>query len=135
MPVGHYVLRFDRVWGKEEPQRVVIGADITVLKNGRVIDVLDPRTNFYRARNEPVPTPSVRSTAREDLYLNLQAFEKDGSSITLNALIEPLVGWIWIGGFIVGLGALIGLLNPRQRVPRTRIVTETAEPAEEEAVV
>jgi cytochrome c-type biogenesis protein CcmF len=118
MQIHGYGVRFDKIWGKEEPQRVVIGADVSVLKHDRVIGQMDPRMNFYRARNEPVPTPSVRSRPNGDLYLTLMSFEKDGSSITLTAYVEPLVGWIWVGGIIVALGAAIGLMKPRQRVAR-----------------
>jgi cytochrome c biogenesis factor len=44
-----------------------------------------------------------------DLYLILLAFQSDGSSATISAIVEPLVIWIWIGGGIVGFGALFGL--------------------------
>jgi cytochrome c-type biogenesis protein CcmF len=59
----------------------------------------------------------VRSRPHEDLYLTLIAFERDGSSATISAVIEPLVGWIWVGGVIVFLGALFSALplNRRRR--------------------
>ena len=131
MQIKGYTIRFDRVWGKEEPQRFVIGADLTVLKGERAVGTMDPRMNFYGGRDEPVPTPSVRSRPQGDLYVNLMSFERDGSSVTLTVLTEPLVGWIWLGGFIVAFGALVGLLRPRQRAaPRLQ-----AEPPAEAALV
>ena len=122
MQVKDYTLRFDTIWGKEEPHRVIIGADLIVLKNNREVGKLDPRTNFYTARNEPVPTPSVRERFLGDLYANLMSFERDGSSATFIVYYQPLVGWIWAGGFIVAFGALIGLMRPRKRP--TRVVRE-----------
>jgi cytochrome c-type biogenesis protein CcmF len=106
------------VWGKEEPHRVVVGADLIVLRNGREVGKLDPRTNFYRVRNEPVPTPSVRERPLHDLYANLMSFERDGSSATFIVYHQPLVGWIWVGGFVVAFGAMIGLMRPRKRPAR-----------------
>jgi cytochrome c biogenesis protein CcmG, thiol:disulfide interchange protein DsbE len=45
---------------------------------------MDPRLNYYRSRGEePITTPSVRSRAHKDLYMNLLAFEQDGSSATV----------------------------------------------------
>jgi cytochrome c-type biogenesis protein CcmF len=129
MQMKGYTIRFDRVWGKEEPQRFVIGADLTVLKGDRAVGTMDPRMNFYGGRDEPVPTPSVRSRPMGDLYVNLMAFERDGSSVTLTVLSEPLVGWIWLGGFIVAFGALIGLLKPRQRATARLEVEPPAEVA------
>ena len=118
MQVRDYTLRFDKVWGKEEPHRVVIGADLLVFKGDKQVGKLDPRTNFYRVRNEPVPTPSVRERPTHDLYANMMSFERDGSSGTFIVYYQPLVGWIWIGGFVVALGALVGLMRPRKRPAR-----------------
>ncbi|HEX6066273.1 MAG TPA: cytochrome c-type biogenesis CcmF C-terminal domain-containing protein, partial [Longimicrobiales bacterium] len=125
MQMKGYTLRFDKVWGKEEPHRVVIGADLIVLKGTREIGKLDPRTNFYRARNEPVPTPSVRERFLGDLYANLMSFERDGSNATFVVYYQPLVGWIWAGGFIIALGSLIGLMRPRKRAGRAAAKRET----------
>jgi cytochrome c-type biogenesis protein NrfE len=97
---------------------VIIGADLIVMKNNRAVGKLDPRTNFYTARNEPVPTPSVRERFLGDLYANLMSFERDGSSATFIVYYQPLVGWIWAGGFIIAFGALIGLMRPRKRPAR-----------------
>ncbi len=124
MEVKDYTFRFDRVWGREEPHRIVIGADLVVLKNNREIGKLDPRTNFYRVRNEPVPTPAVREGPFFDLYANLMSFETDGSSATFIVYYQPLVGWIWAGGFIIAIGAIIGMMRPRKRPQRTVSVTE-----------
>ncbi len=118
MQIKDYTLRFDTIWGKEEPHRVIIGADLIVIKNNREVGKLDPRTNFYTARNEPVPTPSVRERFLGDLYANLMSFERDGSSATFIVYYQPLVGWIWAGGFIIAFGALVGLMKPRKRPAR-----------------
>jgi cytochrome c-type biogenesis protein CcmF len=108
-------VRLDRVWGQEQPQRFVVGADVSLLKNGRVIGVLTPRQNFYPTSEQPVPTPSVRSRAAADVYINLMAFDERGASATLRVLVEPLVAWIWFGGLIVVFGAGIASWPPRRR--------------------
>jgi cytochrome c-type biogenesis protein CcmF len=114
-PGGEYAIRFDELWGIDEPQRFVVGATTTVLKGEREIGTLGPRLNFYRTSDQPITTPAVRSRPSLDIYLNLMAFERDGSSVTLRILTEPLVFWIWLGGGIVGLGALIALWPQRRR--------------------
>jgi cytochrome c biogenesis factor len=77
---------------------------------------MDPRLNFYPTSEQPIATPSVRSRASGDLYLNLMAFERDGSGATIRMIVEPLVPWIWVGGLIVVLGAAISLWPARRRV-------------------
>jgi len=119
--VGDYGVRFDELWAQDEPQRFVIGADLTVFKGDREVGKLDPRLNRYKVRDEPVPTPAVRTTIAGDLYINLLAFENDGSSATFTLIIEPLVAWIWVGGVIVALGATLGVLPLGGRDRQTRV--------------
>ena len=112
--VGDYELRLQRVWVEEQPHRFVVGADLDVLRGGQVIDRMDPRMNYYAGRDEPLPTPAVRSRL-SDLYLNLMAFDQSGTSATISVVTEPLVMWIWLGGMIVALGAGIAMLPQKKR--------------------
>ncbi|HSA54281.1 MAG TPA: heme lyase CcmF/NrfE family subunit [Gemmatimonadaceae bacterium] len=136
MQVGDFAVRLDEVYLRNEPQRDVLAASVTVLRGGREIDRLEPRMNFYPTSDQPVPTPDVRSRLTGDLYLNLQAFARDGSTATIRAIEEPLVPWIWIGGFIVCLGALVSAAPNRRRVAvpveaRERAVAAAQPPARE----
>ncbi len=115
LQISDFTVRLNRIWGKEEPQRFAVGANLQVARGGRVVGQMDPKLNFYRTSDQPVATPAVRSRPDKDLYLTLLSFEQDGSSATLRAVVEPLVGWIWIGGFIVGLGALVSGWPARRR--------------------
>jgi cytochrome c-type biogenesis protein CcmF len=114
--VAGYELTLQRVWAQEQPQRFVVGADVEISREGKLVTRLDPRLNFYPMSQEPIPTPAVRE-ANIDLYLNLMAFEQDGSAATVTFFIEPLVIYIWIGTVIVTLGAIIGLWPDRKRRP------------------
>jgi cytochrome c biogenesis factor len=46
---------------------------------------------------------------RGDLYVNLMAFDSTGANATVKVIVEPLVPWIWFGGLVVVVGAIIGL--------------------------
>jgi cytochrome c-type biogenesis protein CcmF len=122
LTLGGYDVRFDELWGREEPQRFVVAADLAVLRDGRQIGMLTPRLNFYRGREEPITTPSVRSRAHEDLYVNLLAFESDGSSATVHVLVEPVVVWIWIGGFVIAFGAFVAVWPWKKARIRRRVL-------------
>jgi cytochrome c-type biogenesis protein CcmF len=128
MQLRSFDLRFKEVWGRDEPHRQVIGADIEVLDktSGNVLGVLDPRLNFYPTQDQPVPTPSVRSRPWGDLYLNLMAFTPDGSTATIRAIEEPLVPWIWIGGFVVAFGAVISGWPTRRNAGRRMVPARPA---------
>ncbi|MES2179091.1 MAG: heme lyase CcmF/NrfE family subunit [Gemmatimonadota bacterium] len=100
--------RLKQLWGREEPQRSVVGATMEIMDGTRVIGTMEPRMNFYPTSQQPVPTPAVRSGITGDFYLNVMAIRPDGSSATIKAIFEPLVPWIWFGGGVVVLGAIIG---------------------------
>lgn len=65
--------------------------------------------NRYQGMREPIGTPAVRSGAREDLYLSLVRLGDDGQSVSVRALVEPLVAWLWVGGLVMFAGALYSL--------------------------
>jgi len=119
LTLGDVTVALRGVWGRQEPQRYVIGATLELRSaSGAVIDTLAPRMNFYPSSDQPVPTPDVNSTVFRDVYANLQTFREDGSTATVKLIREPLVSWIWMGGGVLVLGALISLLaGPRRREP------------------
>ena len=114
MNVGGITARLKDVWGREEPQRSVIGATVELVDGGRVYGALSPRMNFYPMSQQPVPTPDVRSTPAGDTYLNLMSFQQDGSAATIKVIIEPLVPWIWFGGGVLCLGAVVAAWPTRR---------------------
>jgi cytochrome c-type biogenesis protein CcmF len=109
MSAGSFNVRLDQLWARDEPHRTVVGASLSVLRDGRAVGEMQPRTNFYAQSTEPVPTPAVRSRPSGDLYINLMAFAEDGSTATLRVIVEPLVPWIWFGGGVVCLGGLVAM--------------------------
>jgi len=132
LTVAGHTVRLKNLWGREEPQRSVIGATMDVLgKNGRVTGTLEPRMNYYRVSDQPVPTPDVRSSLRGDLYVNLMAFESSGANATVKVIVEPFVPWIWFGGLVVVVGAIIGLFYGARSAPTPALATNaaTADPA------
>ena len=118
LTVAGQTVRLKNVWGREEPQRSVIGATMDVLdSDSAVVGTVRPRMNFYRVSDEPVPTPDVRSSIKGDLYVNLMAFESNGANATVKVIVEPLVPWIWFGGLVIVLGAVISMFHGGRRRP------------------
>ena len=116
LTVAGRTVRLQSVWGREEPQRSVIGATLDVLgRDGAVVGRIQPRMNYYRVSDQPVPTPDVRSGLRGDLYVNLMAFDPNGANATVKVIVEPLVPWIWFGGLVMVVGAVIGMFHRGRR--------------------
>jgi cytochrome c-type biogenesis protein CcmF len=49
----------------------------------------------------------MRSTLTEDLYLVLGSYDQPSGLATIQAYVNPLVAWLWIGGFIMGAGTIV----------------------------
>jgi cytochrome c-type biogenesis protein CcmF len=114
MLLGDYGVRFDEVWAEEQEQRFVVGGTFTIFHEGDEVGTMQPRMNYYPNSQQPIGTPAVRSTLKEDLYLTLMAFDQQqGSHATIRAIVNPAVPWLWIGGMIVALGAILAVMPQR----------------------
>ena len=84
----------------------------------------DMVTGLLQGRN-PLPEIAQLSNGRnpfEDLYVVLQGIDTLNASkhnsnraVLLQVMVNPMVGFIWLGGFLVGLGGVAALLPTRQR--------------------
>ena len=133
LAVEDYEVEFVEAWGREEPHRYVIGATFEAFRNGRAIGREQPRLNFYTATQQTIATPAVKSSLTSDLYLTLMAVEPErGEHVTLRAIINPGIVWLWIGGMIMGIGALAAIW-PRRRSRMQAAGAELIAEAEAEA--
>jgi cytochrome c-type biogenesis protein CcmF len=109
-----YRFRFDGLTAVEESNHFKVVGDFTV-SNGRVLGVLRPAKKFYPQEQAPIAYVDYRLGLREDLYLVLGDFARDGSQATIKLQVNRLVSWIWIGGFVLTLGALLAILPERHK--------------------
>jgi cytochrome c-type biogenesis protein CcmF len=121
-----YRVRLEGVYADEEPHRWVIRADLATFAGDRSIGHMIPKLNYYNRSPEPITTPAVRSTPKEDLYINLLAFDEDGKHATISMIVEPLVFWIWTGGLVVALGGLLAAVPQRRVAPARPATTKAA---------
>ena len=117
-------------------------AIIDVAKHGRYITTLYPTRHCFKASDQPNTVPSIRSTLLEDLYI-INAGRTDGvrdcglSDVgapgqkyrrVINAHVNPLVSWLWVGWLMVVAGTLLALVpnEAAVRVPQPAAVPATA---------
>ena len=109
-----YRFRFDGLTAVEESNHFKVIGAFTV-SNGKVLGVLRPAKKFYPQEQAPIAYVDYRLGLREDLYLVLGDFARDGSQATIKLQVNRLVSWIWIGGLVLTLGALLAILPERHR--------------------
>jgi cytochrome c biogenesis factor len=95
-----------------------------------------PTKRFYSAAgangNQSSNEVAIRTDRLrgEDLFLILDSVRADGS-VTVKALINPLVSLLWIGGIVFAFGALITAWPDRREARRlARRYAEEAVPGE-----
>jgi cytochrome c biogenesis factor len=57
----------------------------------------------------------VRTGFSHDLYLSILNVDPATQTLGLHALVNPMVGWIWVATFVMALGGVIALLPSRRR--------------------
>ncbi|HJP66455.1 MAG TPA: heme lyase CcmF/NrfE family subunit [Actinomycetota bacterium] len=101
------VLRFEGIRTLHQPQRDVIVADVSVVREGLQVGRLHPSLNRYPASTDPIGTPSIRYGALADMYSSLIGVDPGGTRATFRFFINPGVMWLWVGGFVVASGGLL----------------------------
>jgi cytochrome c-type biogenesis protein CcmF len=91
---------------------------MSVQRNGESAGAMTTERRYYRVNRQWVTEVGIRSTAVEDLYVILADVEDlegmvsndpDAQRIVVQVMVNPLVGWIWYGGVIITIGALVAL--------------------------
>ncbi|MBI2958274.1 MAG: heme lyase CcmF/NrfE family subunit [Chloroflexi bacterium] len=86
--------------------REVVTATLDVYDgSNRKLTVLTPGKTFQASTENPVSEVSVRTTLAGDLYTILEGWEDQKAAFKF--LINPLVLWIWLGGIVLIVGAIV----------------------------
>src|SRR5438876_341479 len=107
MTAGRFRLRYERVTSEENAHLSRLAAEVSVWRDGKRIATLAPEKRFYKKPQQPTTEVAMRSTLSEDLYLVLGSYDPPSGLVTLQAFVNPLVSWLWIGGFIMAGGTLV----------------------------
>ncbi|HYH79004.1 MAG TPA: cytochrome c-type biogenesis CcmF C-terminal domain-containing protein, partial [Longimicrobium sp.] len=116
---GHsYQLTYQAMSWYPAPNMTKLVATVEVRRGGKLLGLLTPEKRAYRQREETTSEVGIRRAWNEDLYLILagvtgadtfMAGTGPQPVVTFKVLVNPLVPWIWLGGFIMALGTLVAL--------------------------
>ncbi|MCL5256197.1 MAG: heme lyase CcmF/NrfE family subunit [Chloroflexi bacterium] len=117
--IGGYTLKYEGLSQVQTTANEAYEAKVVVYNQaGQQIDTMLPKKEMYQNQDQPYTEVAIRSTLSEDLYLILGGWDTNGASATFKVLINPLIMWIWIGGVVLSLGALISMWPGRQEARR-----------------
>ena len=108
---GHQI-RFVQLTDEMDGPNRVVRAQIEVEGRG----IYAPAITQYPTFGRPIATPSVATSLVDDVYLSLVAIPEENSDVVVvRVLVEPLVGWIWVGGFVIAAGTLLAIVPERRK--------------------
>ncbi len=108
--LGRYDLVFRGVRFISNDAKDGFSAELSIESQGKSVATMYPEKNIYkyegnREINQETEV-ALRSTFRDDLYLILSEVDRSGK-VNVRALLNPMVNWIWAGGFVIVLGAIV----------------------------
>lgn len=109
LTLGAYTARYDELaLFDTADNRNVARAVISVFKNGEKIGEVYPRRDFFYDFQQPMTIPGVRSTWEDDFYILLiDWMPVSTQGATFKIFHNPLVNWLWLGGFVFILGTFV----------------------------
>ena len=77
-----------------------------------------PAVSQFGAGTEAVGTPAIDSSALRDVYLTVDDLPLSSTGpVTIGVTVQPLVVWLWLGGAILAVGAVLAAVPGGRRRP------------------
>jgi cytochrome c-type biogenesis protein CcmF len=115
--IGDFQFQYEGFGTREDQEKGIAYAEITVFKDETKIAVLKPEKRFYGNPPDTKITTEIglHSSLKEDIYVILAGWEEDQTT-TFVFIINPMISWIWIGGFLIFTIGMFILILPTSRV-------------------
>jgi len=107
--LGEYAISYDELATFDTADgRNVARAVVSVYRDGEYVGELHPRRDYYYEAQQQMTIPGVRSTWENDFYVLLVDWQPVSTiGATFKIYNNPLVNWLWLGGFVFILGTMI----------------------------
>jgi cytochrome c-type biogenesis protein CcmF len=128
LKIGHYDLKMVNLEQGDNENYEWHRATLDVFKDGAELGLLRPEKRFYKASRQSTSEVGIRQRPNEDLYLNFGGMSDDNQRAVIQAYVNPLVTWIWVGGLVLIGGTLICLVPAKIKMQyaRTQVVGVTS---------
>lgn len=119
--VGDYVFTAQEVTRGRTDQAMVTAARVRVTTpDGAHVTDLNPQIHVYTSNRDIGNEIAISSNMERDIWMYMAGSSEDGIA-SLHVFINPMVAWIWAGGIIFLLGAVVAgwPQGKRRRIPQT----------------
>jgi cytochrome c-type biogenesis protein CcmF len=109
-----YEIRFDGVKQIQGSNYTAAQGQITISKNGQVVNVMQPEKRKYFSSEMLMTEAAIYSKISGDLYISM-AEPVSASEWGIKVQYKPFVTWIWGGAFLIALGGFIAIIDKKYR--------------------
>lgn len=110
LSIKGYTFEYVRTRMEVDPNKRMVFTDLRLSKQGKTLQQVSPAKYIYTTHPEmPTTEVAIRSRLSSDLYVVMNSVNPDTKVGTFQVIYRPLVIWIWIGAFVVLLGAVIAM--------------------------
>jgi len=113
-----YTLLLEGLKQNSENNTISTWANIAAYKDTQYLVTLTPATNRYMNFEQAVGVPALKPGIREDLYLILAGWSRDGRQATVKVMINPLANFLWLGGLLFLAGGVLAVWPKHTQVGR-----------------
>jgi cytochrome c-type biogenesis protein CcmF len=120
-----YQFRFDGVEKVQGPNYIADEGRLLVTRNGNEITTLAAQKREYDSGQMTIMTEAaIDAGVTRDLYFALGESLDDGGAWSMRIYYKPFIRWIWLGAFIMSLGALLAVMDKRYRRSRVKVTSK-----------
>jgi cytochrome c-type biogenesis protein CcmF len=114
--IAPYTFRLDALEDVLGPNYKAVRADVQVLRNAQVIQVLHPEKRRYFSSAMPMTEAGIDSGFLRDLYVSLgEPLDDARTEWSMRVYYKPFVPWLWGGVLLMVLGGVLAALDRRYR--------------------
>lgn len=121
--IGRYTLKIAEIQDGQNDNYIWSAMHINVFVGANQIATLIPEKRFYQASRSQASEVSIRRRLNEDLYVNFAGVNDNGKAV-VQAYVNPLVSWVWIGYWVLLFGTITCLVPSKLKLAyaRTQVV-------------
>jgi cytochrome c-type biogenesis protein CcmF len=114
--IAPYTFRLTALSEVRGPNYKAVRADVEVMRQDKVIEVLQPEKRRYFSSAMPMTEAGIDSGFMRDLYVSLGEPLNDArTEWSMRVYYKPFVPWLWGGVVLMVLGGVLAALDRRYR--------------------
>ena len=120
-------IQFARLKRSNEPDKLVVEAELVISPKDGESYTLRPAQHRHKLQEVWTTEAAIHPIWSGDFYTILHNGE--GTQAHFTFVVNPLMRWIWLGGWVIGLGVVLGLWPEHLHTLKRREARSISRPA------